>query len=312
MARYFLYRIVGAIPVMFGIVVLVFFILRLVPGDPVAIMTEGERRMSPEELALLRSQLGLDRPLYEQFLRFLGDLLQGDLGTSFRSGQPVLEEILLRLPNTLELALASLALSLTLGVVVGVLSAVKKDSVFDQISMIAAVASISIPSFWIGLMAILVFAVYLRWLPVSGADTWRHMILPIMVLSLRSAAVWARIVRSSLLDVLNQDYIRTARAKGLNERMVIYGHAFRNALIPLATVFGFELGGLITGAFIIETVFAYPGMGTLAVRAIANRDFPLIQGIVLITALSYIAANIVIDLVYGVLDPRIREEMAKT
>jgi peptide/nickel transport system permease protein len=310
MGRYFCYRVLGALPVVAGIVVLVFFMVRLVPGDPVAIMSQGERRATAEEVALLRSQLGLDLPLHQQFARFVGDLAQGDLGTSYRTKQPVLEEIARRVPNTLELALTSLIIALVLGICIGMLAAVRKGSLFDIASMGAAVISISIPGFWIGLMAILVFAVQLRWLPVSGADSWRHLILPAAVLSLRSAAVWARIVRSSMLEVLNHDYVRTARAKGLHERVVIYRHAFRNALIPLATVFGFELGGIITGAFVIEAVFSYPGMGMLAVQALNNRDFPLIQGIVLVTALSYIAANILIDLLYGLLDPRIRESMS--
>jgi peptide/nickel transport system permease protein/oligopeptide transport system permease protein len=305
MGKYALTRLVSSIPVILGVTIAVFFMVRLVPGDPVNILFEG-RRASDEDRAAVRRQLGLDDPLPVQFVNYLGDLARGDLGTSFRSKQPVWEEIWLRLPNTLKLTGASLLLTVVVGVPLGILAAVKKGTWLDLGSMFTAIIAVSVPGFWLGLILMMFFALRLGWFPISGADSWKHLVLPAFTLGIRSAAVLARLTRSAMLEVLNQDYVRTARAKGLADRVVIAGHALRNALIPIATVLGFELGAVLTGAFIVETVFAYPGMGMLAVQALANRDFPLIQGIVLVTALGYVLANLLVDLLYGVLDPRIR------
>jgi peptide/nickel transport system permease protein/oligopeptide transport system permease protein len=304
MIRYILYRLAAALPVLFGVTLLVFFMVRLVPGDPVEVMY-GDRA-TPETSARLRQALGLDRPIYEQYAIFLADAVRGDLGESIRSKQPVVEEIRLRLPNTLKLTFASLIITAAVGVGLGVLSAANKGSWVDLGSMLTAIVSVSVPSFWMGLMFILVFSVRFGWFPVAGADNWRYLVLPAFTLGIRSAAVLARMTRSTMLDVLSQDYIRTARAKGLRERVVVYRHALRNALIPIVTVLGFELGYLLTGTFIIESVFAYPGIGMLAIQSLSARDFPLIQGIVLFVAVIYLVINLIVDVLYGFLDPRVR------
>jgi ABC-type dipeptide/oligopeptide/nickel transport system permease component len=304
--RYALFRLVGSIPVLLGVVIAVFLMVRLVPGDPVKILTGGGARVTQEQQDNLRRQLGLDKPLPAQFGSFVGDLARGDLGTSYRSKRAVTTEIRQRIPNTAKLAGASLLITVVVGVVSGVVAATHKGSVIDLASMFIATIAVSVPGFWFGLMLILFFSVRLGWLPVSGADSWKHLILPAATLGLRSSAVLARVTRSTMLDVLSQDYVRTARAKGLRESAVTYRHALRNATIPIATLVGLELGGLLAGTFIVETVFAYPGIGLLGVQALQQRDFPMIQGVVLVTAVVYVFANLLVDLLYSVLDPRIR------
>lgn len=306
MGRYVLFRLVGSIPVLLGVVVAVFMMVRLVPGDPVKILTGGGARVTQEQQDALRHELGLDRPLPVQFVRFTGDLVKGDLGTSYRSKRPVTDEIRARLPNTAKLAGCALLITIVSGVLTGVIAATHKGSVVDLVTMFVATIAVSVPGFWFGLMLILFFSVRLGWLPVSGADSWKSLILPAATLGLRSSAVLARVTRSTMLDVLSQDFVRTARAKGLREQVVTYRHGLRNALIPIVTLVGLELGGLLAGAFIVETVFAYPGMGLLGIQALQMRDFPMIQGIVLITATIYVLANLLVDVLYGVLDPRIR------
>lgn len=306
MGRYILIRLVSSIPVVLGVLIAVFIMVRLVPGDPVKIMFENRGRPNPAQEAEVRHQLGLDLPMYRQFVRFTTNAAQGDLGQSFRSKRPVSEEIRLRLPNTLKLAGAALVFAIVVGCTAGVISATHKGTWIDLASTITAIASVSLPAFWLGLMLMLFFSVRLGWLPVSGAGGWQHLVLPAATLGLRSAAFLARITRSTMLDVLGQDYVRTARAKGLTERVITIRHALRAAMIPLVTVIGMEIGGLIGGAVIIESVFAYPGMGQLAVQALNTRDFPLIQGIVLLSALAYIVANLLVDILYCVLDPRVR------
>lgn len=306
MGKYVLYRLVGSVPVLLGVVIIVFLMVRLVPGDPVKILLTGSRT-TEEQQALVRRQLGLDKPLPAQFASFLGNLAQGDLGTSYRTKRAVTEEIRIRVPNTLKLAAAALVITVVSGVVIGVVAATRKGTWIDLASMFVATIAVSVPGFWFGLMLILFFAVRLGWFPVSGADSWKHLILPAATLGLRSSAVLARVTRSTMLEVLNHDYVRTARAKGLREQTVIYRHALRNTLVPVVTLAGLELGGLLTGAFIVETVFAYPGLGQLAIQALGSRDFPLIQGIVLVTAVAYVVVNLAVDVLYGVLDPRIRQ-----
>jgi ABC-type dipeptide/oligopeptide/nickel transport system permease component len=306
MGRFILFRLVGSIPVLLGVVIAVFLMVRLVPGDPVKILTGGGARVTQEQQDALRHQLGLDRPLPVQFVNYLGDLAKGDLGTSYRSKRPVTVEIRDRIPNTAKLAACALLITVVAGILTGVIAATHKGSPIDLFTMFVATIAVSVPGFWFGLMLILFFAVRLGWLPVSGADSWKSLILPAATLGLRSSAVLARVTRSTMLDVLSQDFVRTARAKGLRERVVTYRHALRNALIPIVTLVGLELGGLLAGAFIVETVFAYPGMGLLGIQALQMRDFPLIQGIVLVTATVYVVANLLVDVLYGVLDPRIR------
>lgn len=306
MFRYFLYRLVATIPVLFGVSIVVFFMLRLVPGDPVRLMFANQASPSPERIEEIRHQLGLDLPIWRQYVNYVTGVLQGDFGLSIRSRQPVFEEIVQRLPNTFRLTSASLAVAVTVGILAGVLSAVYKGRWIDRVSMVVAILGISIPSFWFGLMIMLLFGVRLEWLPVSGATTWEHLVMPAITLGLISSAIIARLTRASMLEALGQDYVRTARAKGLSGRTVIVRHALRNAFIPVVTIIGLQIGGLLSGAFIIESVFAYPGVGQLAVTALQARDFPVIQGIVLLVAVIYVCVNLIADLVYGFLDPRIQ------
>lgn len=305
MLRYILYRLVATIPVLVGISAAVFFMVRLVPGDPVQIMFANRAQPSPEQLQSMRHQLGLDLPVYRQYLKFLGGAAHGDLGKSFRSKQPVGPEIMERLPNTLKLTTASLFVALVIGLTAGVLSATFRGGWIDRISMLTAIVGISIPGFWLGMMIMLLFGVRLGWFPVSGAESWRHLVMPAFTLGLISSAVLARLTRASMLEALSQDYVRTARAKGLREFFIVWRHALRNALIPVVTIIGLLIGGLLSGAFIIEAVFAYPGIGALAVTALQTRDFPMIQGIVLFVATVYVGVNLITDLIYGWLDPRI-------
>ncbi|MGN6032496.1 MAG: nickel ABC transporter permease, partial [Thermomicrobiales bacterium] len=299
MFRYILYRILAVIPVLVGVSIAVFFMVRLVPGDPIQIMFANQASPSPERVAEMRHQLGLDLPIWKQYLQYIQGITHGDFGQSIRSRQPVFDEIIERLPNTLRLTAASLVVAVVIGISTGVISAVFKGKWIDKLSMVIAILGISIPGFWLGLMMMLVFAVRLGWFPVSGAATWKHLVMPAFTLGLLSSAVIARLTRASMLDAMNQDYIRTARAKGLTETGVVVRHALRNALVPVVTIVGLQIGGLLSGAFIIESVFAYPGVGALAVTALQNRDFPMIQGIVLFVAVVYVGVNLIADLVYG-------------
>lgn len=305
MGKYILYRLVGSIPVVIGILFVVFMMVRMVPGDPVRIMLEG-RPTTEEQREEVRQELGLHRPIPIQFASFIGDVARGDFGTSYRTRRPVAEEITLRVPNTLKLAGAALVITVVFGVGIGVLAATRKGTWLDLSSMMTSILAVSIPNFWFGLMLMLLFAVNLGWFPVSGADSWKHFVLPAATLGLRSSAVLARVTRSTMLEVLSHDYVRTARAKGLRERLTVYRHVMPNTLIPILTLVGLELGALLTGAFIVEIVFSIPGIGWLLIDSIAQRDFPVIQGVVLLAALTYIAANLVVDILYAVTDPRIR------
>lgn len=306
MLRYVIVRLVGAIPVLLGITVAVFFMIRLVPGDPIDIMYSNQAKPTPEQRAKIEHQMGLDLPIYKQYIRFVGHALQGDLGTSYRTKQPVTDHITARLPNTAKLTVASLAVALAIGLTAGVLSATFRNSWLDRISMLIAVAGVSIPGFWLGLMLILLFSVRLGWFPVAGAQGWKYLVLPAFTLGLVLSAVLARITRAGMIEALEQDYVRTARAKGLHEFHVVYRHALRNALIPIITIIGLLVGSLLSGAVIIEAVFGYPGLGLLAVQSLTTRDFPMIQGIVLFVAVIYVVVNLVVDILYGFIDPRIK------
>lgn len=306
MARFILYRLISIIPVLFGITLAVFFMVRLVPGDPIDIMYSNRAKPTPEQRAKLEHQMGLDLPIQRQYVKFLDGIFHGDLGDSFRTKQPVTDSIRTRLPNTVKLTIASLIFALVLGLTAGILSATFRNSWIDRVSMLIAVAGVSIPGFWLGLMLILLFSVRLGWFPVAGASSWKHLVLPAITLGLVVSAVLARITRASMLEALNQDYVRTARAKGLREFTVISRHALRNALIPVVTIVGLLIGNLLAGAFIIEAVFGYPGIGLLAVNALLARDFPMIQGIVLFIAVVYVVINMLVDILYGLIDPRIK------
>jgi peptide/nickel transport system permease protein len=298
-------RLLLVIPVVIGVLTLVFLMRALVPGDPIEVMFLGEIPPDPEVVAEIRHQLGLDVPLPMQYINYLVGVARGDLGTSIRTRRPVWQEIRDRYPNTLILTAASLLVALIVGLTTGILAAVYKDSLLDIITMLLALFGLSMPAFWFGLLMIWFFGVRLRWFPVMGSGSWQQLVMPAVTLGLIASTVQARITRSSMLEVLNSDYIRTAYAKGLSKQLVILRHGLKNALIPTVTVLGLQVGGLLGGAFIIETVFAWHGVGELAVQAISQRDFPLIQGIIAVVAATYVFVNLVVDFIYRLLDPRI-------
>jgi len=313
MWRYVARKLAAAVPVLLGATLLAFLILRLTPGDP-ARLVAGEQA-TEGDVQVIRHKLGLDQPFAVQYARFLGALLSGDLGNSIRTGQPVREEIGARFPYTIELALTSLVFAVAVGVLAGVIAAIRPNSTYDYGATLGALAGISTPTFWLGLLLMLGFSYYLGWLPASGrgGPIWtveglKSLAMPAVSLGAPSAAIIARLTRSSLLEVLRQDYIRTARAKGLVDRIVIARHALRNAMIPVVTVVGLRLGGLLGGAVITEQVFAWPGIGTLVVTAIGARDYPVAQGVLLTTAVVFVTVNLTVDLLYALVDPRIRYE----
>jgi ABC-type dipeptide/oligopeptide/nickel transport system permease component len=303
---YLIRRVLFMFPVIFGVLLLVFLMRALVPGDPIEIMFFGELPPDKATVDSIRHELGLDVPLPVQFVNYVIAAAHGDLGKSVRTRRPVVVEIADRYKNTLILTFASFAVAVVVGLTTGILAAVYRDSLIDTLTMVFAMFGLSMPAFWFGLMMIIVFAVNLRWLPVMGSDGPANLVLPALTLGLIVSTVIARITRSSMLDVLNADYVRTARAKGLRESAVVLRHALKNALIPVVTILGLQLGGLLGGAFIIEVVFAWHGVGELAVQAISRRDFPLIQGIIVVVAVTYILVNLVVDIVYRMLDPRIK------
>jgi peptide/nickel transport system permease protein len=282
----------------------VFILLHITPGDPATIIL-GEQA-TPEQIADLRHSMGLDRPLAEQYIRFLADAVRGNFGMSIRAQRPALEYVLERLPATLQLSAGAFAFALLTGLPIGMLSAVKRLSIWDHGSMFIALLGQSMPVFWLGLMLIVVFAVQLRWLPASGMGQAQHLILPAVTLGTFLIGLIIRLTRSSMLDVLSQDYIRTARAKGLSEGTVIVRHGLKNAFIPVVTVLGLQMGTLLGGAVITETVFAWPGMGMVTVTAIHQRDYPVVQSAVLVSAVLVVLINWFVDVLYHYLDPRIR------
>jgi len=302
--QFVLRRLLVAIPVLIGVTLITFILVNVVPGDPVLMMLE--KRADQATIDRIRHQMGLDRPLPEQYLTFLVKACKGDLGESFRYKVPVTDLIKQRFPVTIKLATSAMFVALVIGLGVGILSAVKQYSVVDHASMVGALALVSAPIFWVAILSQIVFGLNLKWLPISGYYGIQYMVLPALVLGVRPAAGIARLTRSSMLEVIRQDYIRTARAKGLAERPVIFKHALKNALIPVVTIIGLELGGLLTGSILTETVFGIPGLGRLAIEGITYRDFPVIQGTVLFTAVVYVLANIIVDISYAFLDPRIR------
>jgi peptide/nickel transport system permease protein len=305
MITYILRRCVQAIPVLFGITLFTFLIAHLVPGDPVQAFA-GDKQLSPELAAQIRQQYGLDKPLWQQYLTYMDDLVHGDMGAGLHNKRPVTDTIREAIGPTLQLTLAGLMFALTIGVTFGVLAAIYHNTWIDSAAMVVALLGVSLPVFYLGLIMLFIFSFRLSWFPSSGSDGWRSLVLPAVTIGIASSAYIARLVRSSMLEVLHQDYTQTARAKGLTERSVIIRHALKNALIPTVTYFGIQLAGLLTGAVVIETVFSRPGLGRVAITAIGNRDYPLIQGTVLVTALIYLAVSLVVDLSYGFLDPRIR------
>ena len=299
-------RLISIMPIVLGVSIIVFSIMHFAPGDPAMIMLgELAPRAAVEEL---RARLGLDDPIPIQYLRWMGGIIRGDFGRSIRTHQPVLEMIGQRALATLELTLAAMMISLLIGTLVGIISAVKQYSILDHTGMVGALFGVSMPVFWQGLMMILIFGFYLGWMPISGRGTISHLILPALTLGTSQAALLARLTRSSMLEVIRQDYVRTARSKGLVEGAVIFKHALKNAAIPIVTIMALRLPILFGGAVITETVFAWPGMGRLMVQSIFTQDFPVVQGSVLIIAMFVILANLLADILYVFLDPRIRYE----
>ena len=315
MKRYIAARIFQMIPVLFIISVMIFLLMRVLPNDPIyAMQGEDGEALTPEIRESIMRDLGLDRPLPIQYLRWLGGMLTGDWGQSFQNKRPVTSELGARLPHTLQLAAAGFIVSLALGVAAGVVAALKRNSITDMFATTGAMFGIAMPDFWFALMLILLFGVALGILPVFGselvwqnpADGLRHMALPALALGLNGAATIMRQTRSSLLEVMGEDYIRTARAKGLFERRVIWLHALRNSLLPVVTILGIRLGNILGGSVIIETMFSWPGVGRLAVFALQRSDYPVIQAIVMMSAIAILVANLLTDIAYAYLDPRIR------
>jgi peptide/nickel transport system permease protein len=304
MAAFVLRRLLALVPTMLGVSLLVFLILRLTPGDPAFVL--GGANATEAQLHNIRVAYHLDDPVLVQYGRYIAQAVQGDLGVSLRTHRPVVSELADRLPASLELAATAFAIALIVGVVLGVISARYQYSLLDNVAMVLALCGISIPIFWLGILLILLLSVQLGWLPTGGAGDWKHLILPASTLGLSSAAIVARQTRSAMLEVLRQDYVQVARAKGLSDPVVLVRHALRNAAIPTVTILGLQLGNLIGGVVVTETVFAWPGLGRLIVESITFRDLPMVEGGVLLMAAIFLLTNLVVDLLYGYLNPRIR------
>jgi peptide/nickel transport system permease protein len=329
---YVVRRILTVIPVLLGVSILVFLFLHLIPGDPATVML-GERA-TPESIARVRTTLGLDKPLYQQYLIYIGKVIHGDLGESVVRGDPVMKDLARRFPATIELSFAAILVALVVGVPAGIVSAVRRNSIFDNVSRLISLTGVSMPIFWLGLMLSWFFGVTLGILPTGGrmtaslelhrrtnfliidsilagdmgtlVDILRHLVLPALALGTIPTAIIARMTRSSMLEVLGQDYIRTAHAKGLRERVVVLRHALKNALLPVITVVGLQVGTLLSGAILTETIFSWPGLGSWIYDAIFARDYPIVQGATLFIALIFVAVNLLVDVLYAVADPRIR------
>ena len=298
-------RVLAVVPVLFGVTLAVFSMLFLVPGDPVKMML-AEFVTNPDQVARMRAELHLDEPVLQQYGRFVGNALRGDLGTSIRSRRPVAVEIGENVASTAQLALASMVVAIAIGVPLGLMAALLRNSWLDVGAMVVALLGVSMPSFWLGLLMIFTFSLHLAWFPATGGGSLRHLILPAVTLGAIASAIIARLTRSSMLEVLGQDYVRTARAKGLASWVVVGRHALKNALIPVVTIFGLQFGNLLAGAVIVETVFSRPGLGRLIVGGILAKDFPLVQGTVLFVAAVYVLINVLVDVAYAFVDPRIR------
>jgi peptide/nickel transport system permease protein len=305
MARYLLARITAAVITVLAVTVAVAMLIHIVPGDPVRIMFAQSQGTTPEQLEAIRSRLGLDLPIWEQYLLYMSRILQGDFGHTIRGNQPVLELLLERLPNTLYLATASLLIAMAIGLTLGFIAAYRRGTWIDTTLMVTAIMGVSVPHFWLGLLLLFLFSVSLGWLPVGGHGLG-SLVLPAVTLGLTNAAIIARLTRSSMIDVLNQDFIRTARAKGLPKAIVLFRHALRAGMIPIVTMLGLQFTYLMGGAIVVENVFGWNGVGRMAIQAIFQRDYPLIQGFILMFAVLVVMVSLLIDLLYALLDPRIR------
>ncbi len=305
MLKYILKRILAMIPVLIGVTFIVFAIMSLAPGDPVALILGDQA--SADAIAAKRAELGLNDPMIVQYGRYMWNFMHGDLGTSYVSKRPVTDEVVARYPSTLKLALVSAAVSVLLAIPLGIIAAVKQNTIFDNASMVFSLVGISMPAFWLALMLMLFFSLQLGWLPAQGAGHgWRSYVLPSIAIGFMNMAAIARTTRSSMLETIRQDYIRTAYAKGLDKGVVIIKHAFQNAIIPTLTVVGIQFGGLLGGAVLTETVFAWPGLGRLMVQAVNGRDVPMTLGCVILFSVTFSIINLVVDLLYGFFDPRIK------
>ena len=305
MLTWVLRRVLAVVPVLLGVTLAVFSMLFLVPGDPVKMML-AEFVTTPDQIAQMRAQLHLNEPVLRQYGRFVASAARGDLGTSIRSRRPVTTEIGENVGSTAQLAVAAMLVAIGLGVPLGLLAALARNTWLDVASMGTALLGVSMPSFWLGLLLIFVFSLHLAWFPATGGGDLPHLVLPSVTLGTIAAAIIARLTRSSMLEVLGQDYVRTARAKGLGGFAVVVRHALKNALIPIITIFGLQFGNLLAGAVIVETVFSRPGLGRLIVGGILSKDFPLVQGVVLFVATVYVLINVLVDVAYAYADPRIR------
>jgi peptide/nickel transport system permease protein len=306
MGTYLVRRLLLTIPVLLGVSVATFGMMHLIPGDPALAMLRGQPQVTEADVLRVREQLGLNDPPVIQYAKYISRVLQGDFGRSLQTKRPVLYDIGLQAPHTIQLALASMILAVILGTVLGIVSALRRNTWLDTTSMLIALFGVSMPSFWFGLILIYVFALKLAWLPALGSTGPQGLILPAVALGLDFSAVTARMVRSNLIEVFVADYIRTAHAKGLGQQMIVVRHALKNAMIPVITIVGLQLGTLLGGAVVVETVFARQGIGRLLVTAIISKDFPMVQGIVLLSASVYLLINLLVDLSYVVIDPRIR------
>ena len=304
MLKYIIKRIIGVIPTLIIVTTFVFFFVRLIPGDPARLVAGPQATL--EDVEVVREELGLNKPIVTQYVDYVTGLFHGDLGMSLRTKRPVATEVSLRYMNTVKLTLGSLAWSVVVGVLLGVWSGKHRSKWQDYTGMTMAISGISMPSFWIGFLLIMVFSVNLKWLPTTGADSWKSFILPSIALGTSIAAIIARFTRSSIIEVMKEDYIRTARAKGLKERTVIWKHAFRNAMISVVTVVGLQFGFLLGGSVVTESVFAFPGLGSLLVASVNYRDYNAIQSLILIFSLHFVVINLVVDILYALLNPEIK------
>lgn len=304
MLRYIIKRIIGVIPTLIIVVTFVFFFVRLIPGDPARLVAGPQATL--EDVEVVREELGLNDPIPQQYVEYVTGLLHGDLGDSLRTKRPVAYEVSLRYMNTVKLTVFSLVWSVIVGVLLGVWSGKHRSKWQDYTGMTVAISGISMPSFWIGFLLIMVFSVNLKWFPTTGADSWKSFVLPGIALGTSIAAIIARFTRSSIIEVMKEDYIRTARAKGLREKTVIWKHAFRNAMISVVTVVGLQFGFLLGGSVVTESVFAFPGLGSLLVESVNYRDYNAIQSLILIFSLHFIVINLVVDILYALLNPEIK------
>ncbi len=303
MAKYALNRLWQALFVVLAVSTLAFVLLRVV-GDPARLLMNPEGSMA--DLQSIRRVLGLDEPIWLQYVKFIGGIVTGNLGTSYTFGMSATELVFQRLPATFQLAFSALLLGVPVGVALGVLAALNRGTIIDSLATTLAVVGRAIPNFWLAIMLILLFGVQLKWLPPSGSGSWAHIVMPALTLATGLAAIVARLTRSNMLEVLHSDYVRTARAKGLSRTQTNWKHAFRNALVPIVTIVGLQLGNLLGGAIITETIFAWPGVGRLLIQSINNYDYPVVQTAVIVVALGFVLLNVVVDLLYAVIDPRVR------